>query len=148
MQCNVIFIHYPQLKPGSIQCPIQYSSTCHCEPSFGKLRTRSPRHTRDRQDMAQDTLPSAYSGQAGHGSGQAPGRSKLLLPRCHCEPSFGNPSAGSGQAGHGSGHAPLGRLGTGRTWLRTGSGAKPSPQPINVIASPERAKQSPHLHGL
>jgi hypothetical protein len=30
--------------------------------------------------------------------------------------------------------------------LRTGSRAKRSPQPVNVIASPERAKQSPLLH--
>jgi hypothetical protein len=30
-------------------------------------------------------------------------------------------------------------------WLRTGSGAKQSP-PSAVIASPERAKQSPLLH--
>jgi hypothetical protein len=117
-------------------------------------------------------LPSARSGQAGHGLGQAPGRSNLLPPlslRAFLRQPFGRlPSARSGQAGHGSGQAPgrsnllppaviasppsttlrqapLGTLGTGRTWLGTGSGAKQSPPPA-VIASPTGAKQSPLLH--
>jgi hypothetical protein len=79
----------------------------------------SPRHARDRQDMAHDRLQDEA----------------ISLVPCHCEPSLTLRQA------------PLGMLGTGRTWLRTGSRTKQSPL-YRVIASPERAKQSPLLHAM
>jgi hypothetical protein len=105
-------------------------SSCHCEPPFDKLRTgsRAKRYPQPVNVIAND-----------EGAKQSP-----LLHTMQLLKTLRN------LINQKIALSPFGLLAMTREKVsfRASKGAKRSPQPVNVIASPERAKQSPLLHTM